>query len=222
LLVPSSSSRNELERAARKYADQLQWDGLVGEYLHLRGLNPANAASWMFGLVGEPEMPDHLGMKGWLSIPYVTRAGVTSVRFRRMPVDKDREGHFVFEDGPKYMSVTGDSKRLYNPEALFTEGDELAVCEGEFDTWAMNELVGVPAIGIPGVSGWTRAAMRAVDGFGTVYIVFDADQAGRDAARAVAETLPGRAVVVELPEKFDVNSLAVAQGAEAVLGRMGK
>ncbi len=86
----------------------------------------------------------------------------------------------------KYISAinrtrTLSVKRFYNYELLQkrSPGDEVIICEGEFDTLSLIQL-NFPAIGIPGTS-CIPEDLNCLKDF-RIFILFDNDQAGKHAA----------------------------------------
>ncbi|MCG5459602.1 toprim domain-containing protein [Micromonospora sp. PSH03] len=86
-LVPSISLRAFLENATTEYATSLQLSDAAtnaAEYLMTRSLSRDNVQSFRLGYVENP-LPGHELYAGKISIPYVTRSGITSIRFRVVP-----------------------------------------------------------------------------------------------------------------------------------------
>lgn len=103
-------------------------------------------------------------------------------------------------------------------------GKKIVVTEGEIDAMAMSQVQGNdwPVVSIP-----TGAGQKAVrryfgnhleyfDGFDTVVLMFDEDEAGRQATTAAAEVLGGRARVARLPEKDAGEMLAKGRVKELI------
>jgi DNA primase len=210
LLVPSSSSRELLESASKTYAAALVTAPGVVRYLMSRGLSKANAVSYRLGYVAEG-FPGHEKQVGRLSIPYLTRAGAVTIRFRRLPGD---------EHPAKYMSLPGDEPRIYNPEALFCRGDILAVCEGEFDAITLDALVGIPCIGIAGAQAWKPHFARLLEGYRDVVIVADGDEAGEALAERIMSDAP-QCRTVSMPQGQDANAVYISEGADTLRKRIG-
>ncbi|MBK3559285.1 toprim domain-containing protein [Streptomyces sp. MBT56] len=145
-----------------------------------------------------------------LSIPYLTRSGVVTLRFRRIG-----DG-----DGPKYRSVPGDPPRIFNANALLVPSDHIAICEGEFDAIA-STVAGIPAIGIAGVSAWKSYFARCFKGYRAVYILADQDDKGQgmEFAEKVAEQIKN-ARISPMPSGHDVNSFVLQNGREALLAQL--
>lgn len=209
MLVPSNSLRESLESATRKYENDVE---SAAGYLSRRGIDEEAARRFRLGVVKDP-IKGHEGFYGRLAIPYLTRTGVTTIRFRCMRDHKCKDSECI-----KYLGIDGHAPRLYNVEALFMESDHLAIVEGEIDTITV-QLAGIPAVGYQGVDTWQQEFSRAI-GFDYPDIIVPADNddkgQGRAAARYIARFFGGR--VVRWPDGHDANSLAQHNGLQAVRG----
>lgn len=151
--------------------------------------------------------PGHEHAVGCLAIPYRTPTGVVGIKFRR-----------VDEGTPKYIWPTGQKVGLFNVVDLHQRSSVIAICEGELDTLVMSALVGVPAVGIAGVSQWKPHFPKMFEGFERIVIFADNDlkengsNPGMELAKRIKEDLD-KAVVISLPDNRDVN---------AVYGEIGK
>ncbi|MFI8237629.1 toprim domain-containing protein [Streptomyces sp. NPDC085866] len=208
-LVPDPAQKSFLEEATGRYEAALTRNPAAVAYLKKRGLSEDNAAFYRLGYVESP-LPGHETARGMLSVPYLTRSGVVTVRFRRLG-----DG-----DGPKYRSVPGDPPRIYNANALLIPSDHVAICEGEFDAIAAT-LAGIPAVGIAGVSAWKSYFARAFKGYRAVFILADQDDKGQgmEFAEKVAEQIKN-ARISPMPAGHDVNSYVLANGPEALLAQL--
>lgn len=209
-LVPNNAQRTFLENATETYYQSLPGSAAV-EYLESRGLSGASAMRFRLGYVGVP-LVGHEQFRGRLAIPYLTRAGVVSLKFRVLPG----------MDGPKYLYQTGTlAKRLYNPLALFDDRPFICVTEGEIDA-ITAEQAGLPAVGIAGVDNWQPYFRRVFAGYENVFILGDADDKGQGEtfAESLANLVPNSKVVL-MPEGHDVNSFFVAQGPDALRRKVG-
>ncbi|MCP9207780.1 toprim domain-containing protein [Streptomyces sp. NEAU-Y11] len=188
------------------------------EYLKKRGLSADSAASFRLGYVENP-LPGHETARGMIAIPYLTRAGVMTIRFRRLG-----DG-----EGPKYRSVPGDPPRIYNANALLMPSDYIAICEGEFDAIAAHEAgiraahgraveLGLPAVGMAGVSAFKPYFARCFKGYKAVFMLADGDDKGQglEFAEKIAE-LVKNVRICPMPAGHDVNSYVLAHGPEALL-----
>lgn len=216
MLVPSTSQRDFLEKASRKYHDELTPEGV--EYLTgpERGLTEEAIERFRLGVVADP-LPGHERYRGWLSIPYLTAYGTTSIRFRRL------DG----KSGDKYLSLPGDPVRIYNPQALQRGTRAICLTEGEFDCMVV-EMCGMPCIGLPGAQSWQRVWTRLLEQYESIFFLQDDDDAGRSMSENIAKHLPSnfRPIVMTKPapdKKGDVTNFFLTHGREAlkdkVLGR---
>jgi DNA primase len=132
---------------------------------------------------------------------------VASIRFRS-----------IDESGSKYMTVAGDTPRLYNTRALTLNTDRMVLTEGEADC-ITAELCGLPAVGVPGVQTWKPYYRELFLGYREVLILADGDEPGVLFANTVAKALPN-ARVIQMPQGQDVNSLVMKEGKQSLLNRL--
>jgi DNA primase len=198
-----------LGRAAARYHEQLD-DSMI-RYLESRGIGAEARERFQLGRVDGGCSSEHRQYVGRLSIPYITRAGVVTLRFRRCD-DLETES-------PKYLSLPGDIPRLYNVNDLFRDDSTLAICEGELDAITIHEFVGIPAVGVPGVSLWSPVFARMVADYPNKIIIGDGDDAGERFAHDLAKELEGRAVV--MPPGTDVNGYLVQYGPLELMEVLG-
>lgn len=216
-LALTSQKRAMLEEATQTYVEQLSDE--AREYLAGRGLTEETVASNLLGVAGDP-LPGHEKYRGRLVIPYITPAGVVTIRFRTL-------------DGtePKYLSMSGAGTRLYNVAALHTGAPFIAICEGEFDALALTQA-GLPAVAYPGASTWEPHFTRCFADFETVYVIGDNDvkrdeegallpNPGQRAAEQLCVKLGPRAINVTPPPNVDVNEWLLRDGREVVLTNIG-
>lgn len=199
-----------VQAAAAAYHQSLMaGDNPAREYVQERGFGREAVESAMLGWVDDPA-PGHEAYAGRLAIPYVTTSGVVDIRFRCL------NGHDCKQAKcPKYLSLPGNQSRMYEARQVLSGGGVLAVCEGELDTLTMIHEVGIPAVGIPGVSNWQRHWPLVMSGFDAVLVVGDGDQAGRKFADEVAARVDN-GIAVHMPTGHDVNSLTLEYGPEHV------
>lgn len=204
-LVPDVSQRKFLESAVTRYEGAL--DEAAG-WLTARGLTKEIAQRYRLGVVTEPYSA-HEQYRGRLCIPYLTRAGVVTVRFRALD-----------DSTPKYMSLPRDTARIFNSPALFSTSDRIVITEGEFDAIIVNEFTGVPAVGFPGASSWRSVFAKCFSGYKDVVVVGDGDEAGRKFIASVMESVENSRGVY-LGEGQDCNSLFVEQGPFDLMKALG-
>jgi AAA domain len=89
---------------------------------------------------------------------------------------------------PKVIAQAGSRRDLF-PAPEEVESPEIVLTEGGSDAVRAWSL-GVPAVSVPGVSGWQRGWAERFRGR-SVCIVFDGDEQGRRAAVVVARDLEG-------------------------------
>ena len=167
----------------------------------------------MYGLgyVDNPH-PGHEIYRGCLAIPYLRKSdwrgwSVASIRFRR-----------IDGESPKYLTTPGDKTRLYNTVVLTHNYRDVAITEGELDA-ITADMVGIPAVGVPGAQTWKPYMAELFLGYRTVNVLADGDEPGMGFAKQVAKTLPN-ARIIPMPPGDDVNSLVMSQGKEALFERI--
>jgi len=205
-MASNVQSKLQLE-AAQRYAQQISPEALA--VLAERGISEEVAALYMLGSVVDP-MNGHEVAQGWLSIPYITAMNhCVGFKFRRL------------DDGkPKYGSPTGQKAHLYNVVDCTILSKHIVVCEGELDTVIVSGVLGIPAVGIPGVQAWKPHFAKLLNGYDSVYIVGDNDvkedgsNPGAEFAKRVASEVLN-SVIVTLPPNMDINDYYLAYGAEA-------
>lgn len=208
-LMLSASLRDSLEKATATFEKNV---GNLQSFLEPRGISLAAAEAFRLGYVSD-EIPGYERFVGMMSLPYLTRAGVVKLKFRRL-----------VGDGPKYDGPSSPS-RLYNVRAIETPGDRIAICEGELDALVCTTVVGVPAVGTPGTSfldHWPRCFAD----YDEVLIVADNDEKddgsnpGVKHAKSVSKKLPNSRIVMP-PNGLDLNDWVLQHGVEAVQKAMG-
>jgi DNA primase len=205
-MASNVQSKLQLE-AAQRYAQQISPEALA--VLAERGISEEVAALYMLGSVVDP-MNGHEMQEGWISIPYITAMNYcVGFKFRRL------------DDGkPKYGSPTGQKAHLYNVVDCTILSKHIVVCEGELDTVIVSGVLGIPAVGIPGVQAWKPHFAKLLNGYDSVYIVGDNDikedgsNPGAEFAKRVASEVLN-SVIVTLPPGLDINDYYLAYGAEA-------
>lgn len=205
----SSQRREFLAEATERYAETLV-DSAAAEYLNTRGISVEVAESFQLGFVRDP-VEGHERFRGRLAIPYVTPSGVSMIRFRGITEDFD----------PKYDQEKGQRTPLFNVRDLHESAPWIAICEGELDAIVMSGVVGVPAVGIPGVDHWNKNSSiwsRLFMDYESVFVCGDPDEPGQRLAQEIAKKVENP-VVIDL--RADVSDMVLLEGPEAVLDLMG-
>lgn len=172
---------------------------LAANYLAGRGLSEGTAHSFRLGVVDDP-LPGDETYRSRLCIPYLTRAGVVSIRFRCI-----QQHDCSVHGGTKYLGYPGAPTHLFNVGDLFLPGDLVCVTEGELDAVVLHQA-GLPSVGIPGANNWKKHYPRILEDFRRIVCFADGDEAGRKFGKLVAESVAG-VVVVTMPEGMDVNDV---------------
>jgi len=198
-------TRSLLETVVR-YSQSL--DEATVAYLEGRGISKEVAEQMTLGTVVDPA-EGHQDYVGWLSIPYLTAMGhCVAVKFRRI------------DDGkPKYGQPVGQKAHPYNVSDVLIQSPFAVICEGELDAVILSAIVGIPAIGIPGVQAWKPHFAKLFTGYEVVYVVGDNDvkedgtNPGAEFARRVQSEL-SNGTIVTLPPNTDINEYYLSNGPE--------
>lgn len=209
----SKERLKSLLEAANRYADRI--DEATLKYLEGRGISEKVAALYSLGTVTEP-IAGHEGHEGWLSIPYITAMGhCVGFKFRRLDEGK-----------PKYGSPLGQVSHLYNVGDITKRSGRIVVCEGELDTVLVSGVLGMPAVGCPGVAAWKPHYARLLNGYDTVYVAGDHDvkedgsNPGAEFSRRVASEVMN-ATIVNLPAGMDITDYYLQNGYEQTRRLLG-
>lgn len=196
----SHAQKLSLREATEWYAMQVDD---VEAYLAGRGIPLSVAVTYRLGVVTTPRSGDE-DMTGRLTIPYIAANDViTDLRFRAVNADQT----------PKYLSRPNSQTRMFNTRALITDSPVVVVCEGELDALVMDGIVGVPAVGVPGVQNWKKHYSLLLEDFDRVLVFCDGDKPGREFGRFVCGELEN-ARSVHMPDDVDVNEALLAFGVD--------
>jgi len=199
----NAEQRNLLTEAAEKYCNSLTPQ--AASYLEARGITAEVAHTFRLGSVVEPSA-GHEHAVGRLSIPYLTPAGVVGIKFRS-----------IDDTTPKYLWPSGQKIGLYNVLDLHRYSNTIAICEGEIDTIVASGIVGIPAVGVAGVSQWKPWFPKLFESYTRILIFADNDvkedgtNPGQELARRIKEDLD-KATIVQLPPNMDVNEIYLQLG----------
>jgi len=199
----NAEQRNLLTEAAERYCNSLTPQ--AASYLEARGITAEVAHTFRLGSVVESSA-GHEHAVGRLSIPYLTPAGVVGIKFRS-----------IDDTTPKYLWPSGQKIGLYNVLDLHRYSDTIAICEGEIDTIVASGIVGIPAVGVAGVSQWKPWFPKLFESYTRILIFADNDvkedgtNPGQELARRIKEDLD-KATIVQLPPNMDVNEIYLQLG----------
>ena len=205
--MASNAQSKLLLEAAQRYAQEISPEAIVA--LLERGISEEVAARFQLGTITDP-INGHEMYEGWISIPYITASGsCVGFKFRRL------------DDGkPKYGSPTGQKAHLYNVTDILLASPYVVVCEGELDTVITSGVLGIPAVGVPGVQAWKPHFSKLFNGYDTIYVVGDNDikedgsNPGAEFSKRVASEIMNSSIVT-LPPGLDINDYYLAHGADA-------
>lgn len=195
----TSSQRSLLEAQTSQYESSL---ALAEGYLAGRGITEDTAALARLGVVDEPLDFDSDAEGNYLSIPYLARAGVVSLRYRCI---REHECDAV-ERHSKYRTRAGDRARIYGVEHLVSAGPAICITEGELDALILAQL-GYPAVALPGAQTWKAHYRRLFEDFNRIVVFADGDHAGRSFADSWLERFPRSVEVAQMETGEDVNSM---------------
>ena len=210
--LPSQKRRELLDRATSEYAESV---ALALPYLEGRGIPADIAERWQLGYVLDP-LPGHERFKNYLSIPYLTKAGVTGIKFRCITdhgVD-DEGARLPCEGHPKYDSEAGVGTYLFGAMSFWRNSPFICITEGELDAIACD-VAGLPAVGISGATKWLSHWQFCFEGYEEVIVLADDDKAGEKLASNVTSSVYS-ARVITFPKGEDVNSYLVQHGPQAL------
>jgi len=182
-----------------------QFPGSPGEkYITERGLSSETARFFRLGWTGDP-LPEDRHLSDRVAIPYLRQVGPTAVRYRAI-----RENQT-----PKIQGIAGiPAKQLFNAGALWST-ETLFICEGEIDAMTVHQM-GLPAVGVAGVSNWDKAWFRVFTNHRCVVLADNDDNGqGQGLAEEIQKTIRDCSTLV-LPSGHDVNSFYTEVGEDAL------
>ena len=141
---------------------------------------------------------------------------------------RDKKGQAVAQKirtKDKNFSIYGDAKAMtLFGSHLWSNGKKLVVCEGEIDCMTVSQVQGHkwPTVSVPnGAQSAKKALVNNYDyleGFQEIVLLFDDDEAGRQAQLECAEVLPvGKVKLASMAPYKDPNDALLAGDANAVI-----
>ncbi len=219
-----------LTAAARFYAGQLRHSPVARVYLASRGVGLDAAARLGLGYAPGHGLREALESDGFTT-ERLRDCGLFmergSERFAGMVVVPEAVGGLVRwlvgratdpDVTPRFQALPGPKPAL-GLGRLGPAPPWAVVAEGVFD-WVALAQWGIPACAALGAQGVEKVA-ASLRGCPRVFLAFDADDAGREAAERLAALLGRRAAVVHLPDGVgDVAELATRPRGRAAFLRL--
>ncbi len=217
-----------LTAAARYYAGELRRSREARDYLASRGVGVATARLGL-GFAPGRGLREALAAAGF-DAARVRESGLFTERGERfagmVTVPETAGGRVRWlagraierERSPRFQAVPGP-KPVLGLGQLGPAPSGAIVTEGVFDWLVLSEW-GIPACAALGTQGMERVA-AALRGCPNVFLGFDHDAAGHEAAAALSGLLGRRAAVVTLPDGIsDVADLATVPDGRRVFLRL--
>lgn len=136
------------------------------------------------------------------------------------------KGHVVFQktrDKDKRFTIRGDQQKIFYGQHLFSGGKKLIVTEGEIDCLTVSQVQGnkYPVVSVPfgckSAKEVFKANLEWLNKFDEVIVMFDMDDAGRDAVKTIVGLLPPHKLkIATLPLK-DPNECLLANKADDIV-----
>jgi len=146
------------------------------------------------GLIGENS--NRPMFTGRIIVPYINRDNVVALRGKQI--------------GGNWLQTRGISLGLFASDNIRAQKGDVYICEGEFDTMYLDQL-GYPAVGVPGADTFQEGWSTWFEGARRVFVVLDADDAGRQGAEKIKGMLGAKARLVELPVPEDEDSTDIQE-----------
>lgn len=145
---------------------------------------------------------------GWISIPLFKLSGefVEGYKLRSLPWETTNTSRYIHY--PKGIHVDCP----FNSYNLDSEKKEVVICEGEFDCMLLDQYGYNAITSITGVQSFKDEYFHVLEAFSEVIILFDNDDAGKEASVKLAERLslkfPNKLIsIAEIPREEDVKDI---------------
>lgn len=133
---------------------------------------------------------------------------------------KDSDGNIIFQkirDKDKNMSVRGKTQNVFYGQHMFAGGGKrLVITEGEIDCLTMAQVQGnkYPVVSVPlgckSAVKTFKANLAWLEKFEEVVVMFDMDEAGQEAVKAVSGLLSPHKLKIATLEMKDPNEMLLA------------
>lgn len=141
------------------------------------------------GLVGETS--NRMLFQDMIVIPYFDRDNIVTLRGKKI--------------GGGTLQVKGIALPMLGSDNVRTRDGDVYICEGEIDTMYLDQM-GYSVAGIPGADTFKESWATWFDNARRVFIVLDADEAGRKGAEKIKQIIGAKAKIIELPVPEDKKS----------------
>jgi replicative DNA helicase/5S rRNA maturation endonuclease (ribonuclease M5) len=123
---------------------------------------------------------EHKFGKRWLVIPYFHKDKVVFAKYRTLP-----------PDAKDFLSPGGYEAPLFNEDCMKQGMDELIFVEGEADALAMLSKGVENVVGVPGANVKKLVWINKLDRIApkSMYLLYDNDEVGQNAAKAMAQRI---------------------------------
>ena len=215
-----------LTTAAEVYHTHLLAYAPALDYLAGRGLDMEAVRRHRIGYAAGDRLRKYLRFKGWdeelaAELRLIEEKHGTEHLRNRLVIPEWRDERVVYLAGralgsfnPKYLFLDGAPKPLYGLEYI-QDQPQVFITEGLFDWLALIQW-GYPAACLLGT--WLKKTHQPhFDHASRIYLAFDNDESGREAASRLMELWPDRAVELRLPDAAkDVGELGERPGGREV------
>jgi Toprim-like len=127
-----------------------------------------------------------LRLLGWngsrITIPIFGQSG--SFAFFKLAKDPEDKS-----DSPKMLATPGAHAELYGWERVFSNPEQIIICEGEFDRLVLESRGFAAVTSTGGALTFRSEWAEAFEEIPNVYVCFDNDAAGREGVKRVARLI---------------------------------
>lgn len=185
-------------------------------FLGVQDVQLAQPREWKRPPQRQPEAKPQSPAIAWLKSRGITDAAIAAYRVgaskdgRAVVFPHWRDGAMVnfkirdCADKKRMMTFPGGEPCLWGWQVIDANQRSIVICEGEIDAMTLWQC-GIPAVSVfSGVSnlGWIEADHDHIERFSDIVICMDMDDAGKAAARKIAERLGlDRCRIAKLPHK---------------------